>query len=162
MHLDDALHIVGEFGRYQKTRLFLLCGFAVVSAWHALNMVFVGAEPRFECSTADINASVYSLNQSELQELLIPEGESCVRYKPSALLPGYLAAKGSVNYTEVVREPCPAGYVFSTDEYTATITSAVGTAPLIGYMIKCYRATGRGIGSGKEKTRLFYCQASRP
>ena len=128
MHLDDTLRVLGEFGRYQKTRLLLLCGFAVVSAWHALNMVFVGAEPRFECSTVDVNASTYNLNQSTLQELLIPEGESCVRFKPSALLPQYLAANGSVNYTEIEHEACPAGYVFSTDQYVATITSAVRTA----------------------------------
>ena len=122
MHLDDALKVLGQFGRYQKTRLLLLCGFAVVSAWHALNMVFVGAEPKFHCATADVNATVYGLNQSQLATLLIPEGESCRRFKPESRL----QSGGVTNETLLETELCPAGYQFSTDEYESTITSEAG------------------------------------
>ncbi|ESO88919.1 hypothetical protein LOTGIDRAFT_153985 [Lottia gigantea] len=38
MKFDEVLEILGPFGKYQKTRCFLLCLFAIVSAWHALNM----------------------------------------------------------------------------------------------------------------------------
>ncbi|KAL8570505.1 hypothetical protein ACOMHN_008862 [Nucella lapillus] len=121
MHLDDALKILGEFGWYQKTRLLLLCTFAIVSAWHALNMVFVGAEPRFECSTSDVNATLYNLSQSDLRERLIPKGASCYRYAPTPKL--LMSSEDEVNVTGLDQEECPAGYVFSTDEYESTITS---------------------------------------
>lgn len=121
MHLDEALKILGEFGWYQKTRLFLLCTFAIVSAWHAFNMVFVGAVPSFECSTDDVNATLYNLSQSALRELLIPEGESCSRYVPTAKL--LMTGKEEMNVTELEQEECPAGYVFSKDKYESTITS---------------------------------------
>ncbi|KAK7476391.1 hypothetical protein BaRGS_00032391 [Batillaria attramentaria] len=87
MHLDDVLRVLGEFGYYQRTRLLLLCGFSIISAWHALNMVFVGAEPRFHCALDDVNGTWYKLNQSELKELLIPEDAKCFRYNPNVTYP---------------------------------------------------------------------------
>ncbi|XP_076444569.1 organic cation transporter protein-like [Babylonia areolata] len=123
MHLDEALKVVGQFGWYQKTRLLLLCTFSIVSAWHALNMVFVGAEPRFECSTRDVNATSYNLSQSEVRRVLIPKGESCSRYVPSEELLASGKDIDDVNVTGLEQEDCPAGYVFSTEEYASTITS---------------------------------------
>ncbi|XP_076444570.1 organic cation transporter protein-like [Babylonia areolata] len=123
MHLDEALKVVGQFGWYQKTRLLLLCTFSIVSAWHALNMVFVGAEPRFECSTRDVNATSYNLSQSEVRRVLIPKGESCSRYVPSEELLASGKDVDDVNVTGLELQNCPAGYVFSTEEYESTITS---------------------------------------
>ncbi|KAK7107420.1 organic cation transporter protein-like [Littorina saxatilis] len=125
MHLDDALKVIGEFGRYQKTRLLLLCGFAVVSAWHALNMVFVGAEPRFHCSTHDVNTTRFNFSQSQLQEMLIPApaDTQCYRLNPDEALPELVGNASDVNVTGIGRESCPAGYVFYTDQYDSTITS---------------------------------------
>ncbi|KAL8570515.1 hypothetical protein ACOMHN_008872 [Nucella lapillus] len=121
MKVDQALKIIGEFGWYQKTRLLLLCTFAIVSAWHALNMVFVGAEPRFECSTSDVNATLYNLSQSDLRKRLIPKGASCYRYVPTPQL--LMSSEDEVNVTGLDQEECPAGYVFSREQYESTIIS---------------------------------------
>lgn len=133
MHLDDALRILGEFGTYQKSRLLLLCGFAVLCAWHALNMVFVGAEPSFSCSLSDVNIAVYNLSQPEVKALLIPPGESCRRYQPNSTLALRFVANGNESESQggndvtrnLTMEECPVGFVYSKDQYESTITSQV-------------------------------------
>ena len=57
MHFDDLLKTLGELGLYQKTRLFLICLVGIVCAFHAMNMVFVGAKPKFKCSPPSINVT---------------------------------------------------------------------------------------------------------
>ncbi|PVD28437.1 hypothetical protein C0Q70_11024 [Pomacea canaliculata] len=134
MHLDDVLQVLGEFGRYQRVHLLLLCGFAILSAWHALNMVFVGAVPRFHCSISDVNATWYGVNQSQLKDLLIPEEGGCKRYSVNSTLDrltgvqwvdesGSSGLYNDVTNGTAAQEACPAGYVFSTDQYDNTITS---------------------------------------
>ena len=108
-----------------------------MSAWHALNMVFVGAEPRFHCRIDDVNLTLYNISHWEAEALLIPEEESCKRFKPSERLLVTVGQKGNIsgggNLTEVGQEKCPARYVFSTDEYDSTITSQVYTDYAVSY-----------------------------
>ncbi len=47
---DDVLETIGDFGRYQKFQYVLLCLVSVVAAFHAFNMVFVGATPEHHCN----------------------------------------------------------------------------------------------------------------
>ena len=47
---DDVLVTIGDFGRYQKFQYFLLCLVSIVAAFHAFNMVFVGATPEHHCN----------------------------------------------------------------------------------------------------------------
>ncbi|KAK3097252.1 hypothetical protein FSP39_008081 [Pinctada imbricata] len=55
MELDDVLKVIGECGRYQMIRLLLICLVSLVCAFHALNMVFVGANPKKTCQITGIN-----------------------------------------------------------------------------------------------------------
>ncbi len=47
---DDVLLAVGEFGRFQRFQYFLLCLVSIVAAFHAFNMVFIGATPVHHCN----------------------------------------------------------------------------------------------------------------
>jgi len=40
MQFDDILKTVGEFGKYQKTKYFLICLFGILTAFQALVSVF--------------------------------------------------------------------------------------------------------------------------
>jgi len=40
MQFDDILKTVGEFGKYQKTKYFLICLFGILAAFYALISVF--------------------------------------------------------------------------------------------------------------------------
>ncbi|RUS86167.1 hypothetical protein EGW08_006061 [Elysia chlorotica] len=83
MHFDNLMEALGEFGRYQKVRFFLLCLFSIASAWHALNMVFIGASPEFHCDISALNVSqtpLENLSHSERKDLLIPPDSECYQY----------------------------------------------------------------------------------
>ena len=58
MHFDDLLKILGEFGKYQKIRLVLLSLVSMVCAFHAMNMVFVGASPKKTCMVPMFNITL--------------------------------------------------------------------------------------------------------
>ena len=77
MHFDDLLKILGELGRYQRFRLFLICLVAIVCAFHAMNMVFVGAKPDYICSAQTINVSntlFGNVTEKEIQTYLQSAG----------------------------------------------------------------------------------------
>lgn len=57
MHFDELLKTLGELGHYQRTRLFLICLVSIVCAFHAMNMVFVGANPKKKCQVPYVNLS---------------------------------------------------------------------------------------------------------
>lgn len=54
---DDLLKIVGEFGKYQKIRLCMICLVSLLCAFHAQNMVFDGARPAQYCNIPPVNLS---------------------------------------------------------------------------------------------------------
>ncbi|KAK3098437.1 hypothetical protein FSP39_019452 [Pinctada imbricata] len=69
MHFDDVLKNVGEFGRYQKIRIFLICLVSMLCAFHAMNMVFVGASPKKSCHVPDYNLTE-NLTWKQFEELV--------------------------------------------------------------------------------------------
>lgn len=82
MHFDDLLKTLGELGLYQKTRLFLICLVGIVCAFHAMNMVFVGAKPKYKCSPPSINVtdSTYgNVTEREIHSFL-QSGGNCDIY----------------------------------------------------------------------------------
>lgn len=82
MHFDDLLKLLGEFGSYQKLRLFLICLVAIVCAFHAMNMVFVGAKPDFMCAPPAVNTSdprFGNTTEKEIQKFL-QSTEGCSIY----------------------------------------------------------------------------------
>lgn len=68
---DDILKIIGDFGSYQKQQYFFLCLITIVSAFHAFNMVFVGATPYHYCNV-DRYRDNFNYSEETLLNLTIP------------------------------------------------------------------------------------------
>ena len=135
MNLDELSILLGQFGPYQRQKYFLMCLFALLSAFHALNMVFVGAEPEHWCSLDHLNLSatpLANISQSEAKGLFIPEDEQCLQYDADERLTqleiaifnlsDFMASDTAGNLTKT---SCSNGHSYATDEYKSTITSEV-------------------------------------
>ena len=75
MKYDDLLVELGEFGRYQKFLYFLVCLVALTSAFHSMNMVFVGPVPDHHCKLPHddgLPAQWQNLTDTELKNVSIP------------------------------------------------------------------------------------------
>ncbi|XP_055954392.1 organic cation transporter protein [Patella vulgata] len=126
MKFDDVLETIGPFGKYQKIRCFLLCLFSFVSAWHAFNMVFIGAEPKFHCDNENINIS--SSNKSNvsddvLLELLVPD-DPCKQYDEKDIVMLYDNYTGNhVLLSNISTTDCTRGFWYSKEKYSSTIVS---------------------------------------
>ncbi|XP_055889222.1 organic cation transporter protein-like [Biomphalaria glabrata] len=132
MHFDELMKMLGEFGRYQKIRFFMVCMFSVVSAWHALNMVFIGAAPAFHCKTSELNLTgtpLENLTAEDKLKMFLPEGSSCYQYDVEVVLSGYRSGyKGNLSEHSMANNSkgvvsCQDGYEFSKADYAETITS---------------------------------------
>ena len=131
MHFDDLLKILGEFGTYQKLRLFLICLVAIVCAFHAMNMVFVGAKPDFNCAGPDVNVSnpQYGNTTEEDIQSFVQSAGKCniydVEQTKNLLLSGNysLAALESSNIS-VQKRSCQKWH-YSQDVYGPTIVTQV-------------------------------------
>ena len=131
MHFDDLLKILGEIGRYQKTRLFLICLFGAVCAFHAMNMVFVGAKPKYQCVAPPVNVSnpLYrNITEEEIQDFLISDG-NCEMYSSSETI--HLLLSGHYSFDEiksqnvtVSKDKCE-NWVYSREVYGPTIVTQV-------------------------------------
>lgn len=134
MHFDELLLIIGGFGRYQQVRLFLICCVGIVCAFHAMNMVFVGAKPDYKCKIEEMN-----LTESEFQNttfhglatFLRSAGEGCSIYSRSRtyelISDGNLTIEGSKIRGDVSRLPTETctEWVYSEEVYGPTIVSDV-------------------------------------
>ncbi|BFZ10272.1 hypothetical protein BsWGS_13311 [Bradybaena similaris] len=131
MTFEDHMKALGEFGRYQKIRFLMICMFAIVSAWHALNMVFIGAVPDFHCQLSHYNLSATSLpnlSHQQLKSLVIPEGETCRQFNVTSqelILSGLDSNASSSHAWNRTNHliSCMHGYEYSRDDYQDTITS---------------------------------------
>ncbi|GFR88482.1 organic cation transporter protein [Elysia marginata] len=133
MNLDQLSIHLGQFGPYQKQKYLLMCLFALLSAFHALNMVFVGAEPEHWCSLPDSNFSdtpMANISQSEAKELFIPKAAQCLHYDIDARLAQI--KESAYNFSDVMtaetgrnvtKRACTKGHSYATDKYKSTITS---------------------------------------
>ncbi|XP_069127358.1 organic cation transporter protein-like isoform X3 [Argopecten irradians] len=87
MHFDELLEIVNGFGPYQKVRLFLICLVGIVCAFHAMNMVFVGAKPDYHCAIDAMNLSesdgFVNTTFEQWKHFLRFDEEGCEIYNPS-------------------------------------------------------------------------------
>ena len=131
MNFDELLVDIGQFGKYQRIRYFLLCLFSIVAAWHSLNMVFVGATPKNHCQLPDVsNFTLGSLTVKELETVFIPPSTDCFIYNVSQTLDVWRRAQGNITALAVLGVnrslvTCPQGSTFSTDKYKSTIVSQV-------------------------------------
>ncbi|XP_033741094.1 organic cation transporter protein-like [Pecten maximus] len=131
MHFDDLLVIIGGFGRYQKIRLFLICLVGILCAFHAMNMVFVGAKPDYQCKIGERNLSRKEFANATLQDwktFLRSAGKGCEIYSPSQTYDligsGNLTIDGSkvIGDNILSTEPCT-DWEYSQDVYGPTIVS---------------------------------------
>ncbi|KAK6187137.1 hypothetical protein SNE40_005225 [Patella caerulea] len=127
MKFDDVLETIGPFGKYQKIRCFLLCLFASVSAWHALNMVFIGAEPEFHCDNQNMNISsskISNISDAGLLELLVPD-DSCQQYDEKDVIIFYDNSTGvhRLLSSNMSTTDCTRGFWYSKEKYSSTIVS---------------------------------------
>ncbi|CAL1547500.1 unnamed protein product [Lymnaea stagnalis] len=133
MNLDQLTRVLGEFGPYQRQKYLLMCLFSTLSAFHALNMVFVGAEPKFHCRLPDTNLSetpLANLTDSQKSELFLPPGQPCRVYNVAEMTSqlerlayNVTAAALMTSSHNVSQQTCTTGYDYARDEYSSTITS---------------------------------------
>ncbi|KAK6187135.1 hypothetical protein SNE40_005224 [Patella caerulea] len=127
MKFDDVLETIGPFGKYQKIRCLLLCMFSLVSAWHAFNMVFVGAVPEFHCDNQNINISsskISNISDAGLLELLVPD-DSCQQYDEKDVIMLYDNSTGvhRILSSNMSTTDCTRGFWYSKETYSSTIVS---------------------------------------
>ncbi|CAG5130239.1 unnamed protein product [Candidula unifasciata] len=131
MHLDQISVLLGEFGPYQKQKYFLMCLFSTLSAFHAVNMVFIGAEQKHHCSLPDTShypTANQNFSYQDRKDLFIPPGVSCQQYETTERL--LQLEKAGYNISETMKSQdnaslvaCTSGYSYARDEYVTTITS---------------------------------------
>lgn len=131
MHFDDLLVIIGGFGRYQKIRLFLICLVGILCAFHAMNMVFVGAKPDYQCKISEVNLTRKEFVNTTFRdfEIFLRTAEKgCEIYSPSQtydlIVSGNLTIDGSTVKGDVnlAKDSCD-DWEYSRDVYGPTIVS---------------------------------------
>ncbi|XP_061176496.1 organic cation transporter protein-like [Saccostrea echinata] len=133
MHFDELLKVLGELGHYQKTRLFLICLVSIVCAFHAMNMVFVGANPKKKCQIPYVNLSSFGAENvtfdSWISFLRKADEDACEIYNSDELL--RYVTNGTYTFQELIssqtnvsfsKEGCK-DWEFSRDVYGPTIVT---------------------------------------
>ncbi|XP_062586265.1 organic cation transporter protein-like [Saccostrea cucullata] len=133
MHFDELLKVLGELGHYQKTRLFLICLVSIVCAFHAMNMVFVGANPKKQCQIPYRNLSSAGVENvtfdSWISFLREADEDACEIYKSDEVL--RYVTNGTSTFQELLssqtnvsfsKEEC-SDWEFSRDVYGPTIVT---------------------------------------
>lgn len=117
---DEITSFLGDYGLFQILMMVLLSFSAMPAGYMGVIVVFVSDTPQYYCRSA-INSTRYGTDweqENGFQERGSWMGpDSCSRYK---LTENWTTAAG-FNGTELCRD----GWVFSTDQYTATIVSEV-------------------------------------
>lgn len=140
--IDDVLHCIGEFGRYQIYQYLLLCLVSIVAAFQAFNMVFIGDDPAHHCHIP-VDASQYNMTDSELLDKTIPmedchsdctdgttQRSQCTMYNLTEL--GFHVDTSSESTmfvhrseSEVSVTSCLYGWTYSEEYFKSTIVSEV-------------------------------------
>uniref|UniRef100_A0A1A7XN66 Solute carrier family 22 (Organic cation/carnitine transporter), member 5 n=1 Tax=Iconisemion striatum TaxID=60296 RepID=A0A1A7XN66_9TELE len=125
---DEDTAFLGQTGPYFWTTFFLLNTVFVSTGFDGLYIIFAGAAPRHHCLIPDVNLT------DEWRNAVIPlvtaDGEEvqsqCSRYKLSVVKnlsdEGYIPGR-DVNLTNLEREGCLDGWMYSRDVYQSTIVT---------------------------------------
>lgn len=136
MHFDELLKVLGELGHYQRTRLFLICLVSIVCAFHAMNMVFVGANPKKKCQIPHVNLSSVGAGNVTFDRwtsfLRRADEDACEIYNPEQVL--HSISNSSYTFQELESSQTNASFgkvecsdwEFSRDVYGSTIVTQVG------------------------------------
>ncbi|XP_045626153.2 carcinine transporter [Procambarus clarkii] len=136
MDFDDLLPHVGEFGRFQKLLIFLICLPACIPCgFHAFNQLFMSASPPHWCRVPELEG--LGLTEWEIRNLSIPwvgAGFSqCSQYLVGNYTPGSVAPDPSWPVT-----PCTSGWHYN--------TSIIYSSIVIDYDLVCERAIYPTVG----------------
>ncbi|KAH9492213.1 hypothetical protein Btru_029229 [Bulinus truncatus] len=134
MQWDEIISVLGEFGRFQIRICIVVCIFALVSSWHDLNMVFVGAIPKFRCKNFGFNqtgTTLTNMTYIEKVEITLLNDSSCYQKEVIMSLSDVNGSDRHViilndNYMLNVTQEnvtCHDGYEFSKSTYSETIVS---------------------------------------
>ncbi|XP_048771116.2 organic cation transporter protein-like [Ostrea edulis] len=133
MHFDELLKVLGELGHYQRTRLFLICLVSIVCAFHAMNMVFVGANPKKKCQIPHVNLSSVGAGNVTFDRwtsfLRRADEDACEIYNPEQVL--HSISNSSYTFQELESSQTNASFgkvecsdwEFSRDVYGSTIVT---------------------------------------
>ncbi|KAL8164854.1 UNVERIFIED_CONTAM: hypothetical protein K2H54_011070 [Gekko kuhli] len=119
MEFGDLLKVIGEFGRFQKLLVFLLCIPNSLTPFHMFGQVFIVTEVPHYCNTSWIRK--FNLNLTREQELNLtiprrPDGsfEECRMFTP---------AQGSLQSMQFnSTEKCQDGWVYPEDRPPSLLT----------------------------------------
>jgi hypothetical protein len=151
MHFDELLKVLGELGHYQRTRLFLICLVSIVCAFHAMNMVFVGANPKKKCQISHVNLSSVTTENVTFDRwsslLRRADVDACEIYNPAEVL--YSISNSSYTFQELEtlqtnvsfsKVEC-SDWEFSRDVYGSTIVTQVRISGRLAYGVCYFRVT---------------------
>ncbi|XP_051468734.1 solute carrier family 22 member 13-like [Apus apus] len=118
----DFISAVGEFGRYQKLLILLLCLPQFLTAFHMIGQVFMVVDVPHHCDTSWIRAVGPNLTEEEQLNLTLPRDadgayERCSRYSPVGWDLGSILAYG-LNATESCRD----GWVYPSAQPPSLLT----------------------------------------
>ncbi|CAH1781929.1 unnamed protein product [Owenia fusiformis] len=123
MRYDEVLTHIGEFGTYQRIQYILLAITSLTSAWHSMNMVFVGATPDHHCKIPDQYRTHYgNISETQLYNLSLPTElkDGNTRYKRCQM---YHLINNTDDLYNRSEQACTNGWVYSKEKYQRTIVS---------------------------------------
>ncbi|XP_075068277.1 solute carrier family 22 member 13-like [Mixophyes fleayi] len=119
----EILKNVGEFGRFQKTLVFILCFLSFFNAFHMFGQVFMGISVPHHCNTDWILEKGPNLTEEVQLNLTIPRNEygsyeQCLMYAPVDWDIESIQRSG-LNSTSV----CQNGWVYDTSQQKSTLVT---------------------------------------
>ncbi|XP_042232985.1 carcinine transporter-like [Homarus americanus] len=139
MDFDDLLPHVGEFGRYQKLLIFLICLPACIPCgFHAFNQLFMSPSPPHWCRVPELEG--LGLTVQEVRNLSIPwEGggySQCSQYQlPNNYTPEWPLEEPRPAWPVV---PCTSGWIYN--------TTIIYSSIVIDYDLVCDKAIFPTVG----------------
>ncbi|XP_018409001.1 PREDICTED: solute carrier family 22 member 13-like [Nanorana parkeri] len=119
----EILKNVGEYGRFQKILVFMLCLLSFFNAFHMFGQVFMGISVPHHCNTSWILEKYPNVTEEHQLNLTIPrntEGsyEQCLMYTPVDWDMESIERYG-LNSTQV----CQDGWVYDTSQQKSTLVT---------------------------------------
>jgi hypothetical protein len=125
MQFDDIYKTVGVFGRYQKTKYFLLCFTNLLPPVMVYAWSFLAATPSFHCKTPfdDLLAPNFT---DKISSSYIPSADQCYASQKSISLKECQRCFQTVNNTSVISDltSCQS-FVFDRTYYQSTMVEDV-------------------------------------
>ena len=135
MDFDEILGVVGNFGRYQKLLLILLCAPLLLGILHTFIQVFTAGESDHWCQSWQ-NENCNEMNVTSIEcdnikkELSVPFKvtddnetvfEQCLKYNISSIDLKTATDVEVGNITTLKQIPCDEGWVFDRSTFPSTI-----------------------------------------